>query len=330
VICRELGHPEALVLAEISRLPLGEGQVRVRLEACGVNFPDILQVQGLYQFKPELPFTPGVEAAGRVVEVAAGVTGVAVGDPVITRHRTGGYAEEVVVRAEMALPLPRGFSFAEGAAFLVGYQTAYYALVQRGRIRPGEVLLVHGAAGGVGMGAVEIGKLLGATVIATASSAAKLAVVAARGADHLINYREHPFVDEVNRLTGGKGADVIYDPVGGDVFSQSLRCIAWDGRLLIIGFTSGTIASAPANRVLLKGAAVIGVRAGEFGRRDPVGARHNREALLELAATGRLRPHIHAILPLERFADGMRLLSAREAIGRVVLATGPDAEVRPH
>ncbi len=322
VLCRELGPPERLALEDLPSRPLGEGEVRVALHACGVNFPDILMVAGTYQFKPPLPFTPGMESAGEVTELGPGVDGLRFGDKVITMQRQGGYAEEIVLPAAQLVPLPQGFSFVEGATFMVGYKTAYHALVQRAQLQPGETLLVHGAAGGVGLAAVEIGKGLGATVIATASSEEKLAVARARGADHAINYARENFVDAVKSMTGGAGADVIYDPVGGDVFTQSLRCIAWGGRLLIIGFAGGTIPGVAANRVLIKGCSVIGVRAGEAGRRDPASGKAVLDALISLAGAGKLKPHVSHVLPLERFAEALELLSGRKAIGRVALATG--------
>jgi NADPH2:quinone reductase len=241
---------------------------------------------------------------------------------VITRQRYGGYAEEIVLPATQLVKLPPGWSFAEGASFLVASLTAYHALAQRAHLAAGETLLVHGAGGGVGLAAVEIGKLMGATVIATASSAAKLAAAKSRGADHLVNYAAEDFVDAAKRITDGAGADVIYDPVGGEVLTQSLRCIAWGGRILVIGFAGGTISELPANRILLKGCSVIGVRAGEAGRHDPISAKAALDALLAYAAAGKLRPHISHILPLERFAEAMRLLMERNAIGRVVLSTG--------
>ena len=322
VVCRELGPPESLKLEDLPPPPLGPGQVRVAIHAIGINFPDILMSAGGYQLKPPLPFTPGFEAAGEVMEFAPDVTGVTVGQRVITRHRFGAYANEVVVARESVLPMPAGFSFVEGASFAVGYGTAYHALVQRGRLQDGQTLLVHGAGGGVGLAAVELGKILGATVIATGSDPAKLAVVKMRGADHVIDYTRESFKDRVKEITGGAGADVIYDPVGGDVFDQSLSCIAWGGRLLIIGFAAGRIPVAAANRILLKGCAVVGVRAGEFARRHPAQGRANIEAILDMGGRGLLKPHVSHVLPFERFAEGMRLLTDRKAIGRVVLTTG--------
>ena len=322
VVCRVLGPPAALSLEQRPPAALAPGQVRVALHACGVNFPDILMAAGKYQHKPPLPFVPGFEAAGEIVEIAPDVTGFKAGERVIARMRQGGYADEAVIDVRELLPMPAAFSFAEAAGFVVGYHTAYHALVQRGRVGPGQVLLVHGAAGGVGLAAVELGKLLGATVIATGSSDAKLAIVRQRGADHVINYSRGPFRDQVKELTAGAGADVIYDPVGGEVFDESLRCIAWGGRLLLIGFAGGRIPVLPANLALLKGCAIVGVRAGEHGRRDAATGRSNMEVLLRLAGEGKLRPHISHQLPLERFAEAMQVLLDRQAVGRVVLTTG--------
>src|SRR5947209_12757925 len=256
VVCRELGPPERLRLEEFPPAPLQPGQVRVAIHAAGINFPDILMAAGEYQLKPELPFTPGVEAAGEVSEVSDGVAGVAVGDRVIVKMRHGAYADEAIVTPSQLTPLPSTFDYAEGATFLAAHGTAYHALVDRGQIQPGEVLLVHGAGGGVGLAAVELGKLLGATVIAAASSEEKLAVARARGADHLVLYSREPFRDAVKRITAGRGADVVFDPVGGEVFENSLRCIAWGARILVIGFTGG-IGLARTNFLLIKGASVL-------------------------------------------------------------------------
>ena len=310
-----------MAVEEIPRKTLGPGQIRVRIRAAGVNFPDVLMAAGLYQLKPERPFTPGFEAAGEVVESDPEARGFGPGDRVIVHQRFGCYADEAVVEPGQLEPLPADFSFAEGAAFLVASHTAYHGLVQRGHLAPGETLLVHGAAGGVGLAAVELGKILGATVIATASSEEKLAAAKSRGADHGINYEAEPFPEAVKRLTGGAGADVIYDPVGGAVFEQSLRCIAFGGRLLTVGFASGTLPTVKANLVLIKGCSVVGVRAGEAGRRNPALRKTAVEALFKLADAGKLRPHVSATFPLERFAEAMRLLSDRKAIGRVVLTT---------
>jgi NADPH2:quinone reductase len=292
--------------------------VRVAIQAAGINFPDILMAAGEYQLKPELPFTPGVEAAGEVMEIADGVSGTAVGDRVIVRMRHGGYADEAVVASTQLTPLPSNFDYAEGATFLAAYGTAHHALVDRGQVLPGEMLLVHGAAGGVGLAAVEIGKILGATVIAAASSEEKLAVAKARGADHLVLYAREPFRDAVKRITDGRGADVVFDPVGGEIFENSQRCIAWGARMLVIGFTGG-IGLARTNLLLIKGASVLGVRAGEAARRDPAAGEVRIRALLRWAEDGKIRPHVSHRLRLENYAQAMRLLIDRKAIGRVAL-----------
>jgi NADPH2:quinone reductase len=318
VVCRALGPPESLCVEEFASAPLQAGQVRVAIRAAGLNFPDILMAAGEYQLKPELPFIPGMEAAGDVSEVAGDVAGVAVGDRVIIKLRHGSFADEVVAIPAQLTPLPSTFDYAEGATFLAAHGTAYHALVDRAQIKPGEVLLVHGAGGGVGLAAVELGKLLGATVIAAASSEEKLAVARARGADHGVLHGREPFRDAVKRITEGRGADVVFDPVGGEIFEQSLRCIAWGARLLVIGFTGG-IGVAKTNLVLIKGASVLGVRAGEAARRDPALGEARIKALLAWAEAGKIRPNVSHRLPLEDVATAMRLLMDRKAIGRVAL-----------
>ncbi len=318
IVCRELGAPELLRLEAFASLPLQAGEVRVAVHAAGLNFPDVLMVAGGYQLKPELPFVPGMEAAGEVREVGREVEGFAVGDRVIVRMRFGAFAEEVTVAPSQLAALPPSFDFAEGATFLAAHGTAYHALVDRAQIAPGEVLLVHGAGGGVGLAAVELGKVLGATVIACASSEAKLAAASARGADHLLRSDCEPLRETVKRLTDGRGADVVFDPVGGAVFEESLRCVAWSARLLVVGFTGG-VGLARTNLVLIKNLSVLGVRAGEAARRDPALDVRRLAALTQWAAEGRIRPHISHRLPLEQCAQAMRLLIARQAIGRVAL-----------
>jgi NADPH:quinone reductase len=318
VVCRELGPPESLRLETFAAAPLAQGQVRVAIHAAGINFPDILMAAGEYQLKPPLPFTPGVEAAGEVIEVDGAADGVAVGDRVIVRMRHGAYADEAVVNPSQLTPLPSTFDYAEGATFLAAHGTAYHALIDRGQLRPHEVLLVHGAGGGVGLAAVEIGKMLGATVIAAASSEDKLAVAQGRGADHLVLYAREPFRDAVKRITDGRGADVVFDPVGGEVFENSMRCIAWGARILVIGFTGG-IGLARTNLLLIKGASVVGVRAGEAVRRNPASGEARLKALLGWAEAGKIRPHVSHRLPLQDYAPAMRLLVDRKAIGRVAL-----------
>lgn len=318
VVCRALGAPESLLLEEFPSRPLKPGEVRVAVRAAGLNFPDVLMAAGEYQLKPELPFTPGMEAAGDVSEVGAEVSGVAVGDKVIVKMRHGAFTDEAVVTPSQLTPMPSTFDYAEGATYLAGHGTAYHALIDRGRVSPGEVLLVHGAGGGVGLAAVEIGKMLGATVIATASSDEKLAIAKSRGADHLIRYDREPFRDAVKRITDGRGADVVFDPVGGQVFEDSMRCIAWGARLLVIGFTGG-IGSAKTNLLLIKGASVLGVRAGEAVRRNPALGEVRLKALLQWAEEGKLRPNVSHRVPLADYAKAMRLLLDRKAIGRVAL-----------
>lgn len=318
VVCRELGPPESLRLEEIPSAVLKPGQVRVAIRAAGINFPDILMAAGEYQLKPPLPFTPGVEAAGDVVEADGEARGVAIGDRVIVKMRHGAYSSEAVVTPAQLTPMPSTFDYAEAATFLAGHGTAYHALIDRGRLQAGEVLLVHGAGGGVGLAAVEMGKMLGAIVIAAASSDEKLAVAKTRGADHLVRYDREPFRDAVKRITDGRGADVVFDPVGGEVFENSMRCINWGARLLVIGFTGG-IGLAKTNLLLIKGASVLGVRAGEAVRKDPALGEKRLKELLAWAEAGKLRPNVSHRLPLEDYASAMRLLIDRKAIGRVAL-----------
>jgi NADPH2:quinone reductase len=321
VVCRELGPPERLRLETFASKPLVAGEVRVAIRAAGINFPDILMAAGEYQLKPDLPFTPGVEAAGDVIEVDGVAKGVSVGDRVIVKMRHGAYTDEAVVTPAQLTPLPSTFDYAEGATFFAAHGTAYHGLIDRGQLQPGDVLLVHGAGGGVGLAAVEMGKMLGATVIAAASSEDKLDVARARGADHLVLYSREPFRDAVKRLTGGRGADVVFDPVGGAIFEESVRCIAWGARLLVIGFTGG-VGLARTNLLLIKGASVLGVRAGEAVRKNPALGEVRFKSLLAWAEAGKIRPNISHRLPLEDYAQAMRLLIDRKAIGRVALLMG--------
>ena len=316
IVCRELGEPEVLRLETFASKPLTPGQVRVAIRAAGLNYPDVLTVAGQYQHKPPLPFIPGVEAAGDIVEIAVDAKGFAVGDRVIVKGR-GAFAEEAVVTPEALAPMPSRFDYAQGATFHAAHGTAYYGLVDRARLQAGETLLVHGAAGGVGLAAVELGKVYGARVIAIASSEEKLAVARARGADHTM-LAGQPFRDKVRELTGGRGADVVFDPVGGAVFEESLRCINWGARLIIVGFLAG-IGVARTNLVLIKNATVHGIRAGESVRQDPSLGPPRQRDLMRLAEEGRISPNVSHRLPLERCAEAMRLLIDRKAIGRVAL-----------
>ncbi|MEZ5987125.1 MAG: NADPH:quinone oxidoreductase family protein [Hyphomonas sp.] len=296
----------------------GAGEVLVRVKAAGVNFPDLLMSQEKYQFKPDLPFTLGMECAGVIEAVGDGVTDWVPGDEIIGGNKTGAYAEYAVLPAAGLSRKPSRFSFAEAAAFPAAYLTAYVALVRRANLQPGETLLVHGASGGVGMAAVDVGKLLGATVIATSGSDAKLDKVLAYGADYAINASQG-FRDKVKTLTHGRGADVIFDPVGGDVFDESVRCIAFDGRLLVVGFTSGRIPEVKVNMPLIKGFSVVGVRAGEYGRQFPEKGRENQAAIRQWAEEGKVHPHVYREIPLDDWREAWRLLTDREVVGKVTL-----------
>jgi NADPH:quinone reductase len=320
VVCREFGPPETLRVEDVESPEPGPGQIRIRVRAAGLNFPDTLMVAGTYQLKPPFPFTPGMEAAG-VVDAAGEGSAFNAGDRVLAMTGTGAFAEEAVVGDAQAMRIPDTMSFDEAAAFPVTYGTTLHALRDRGRLRQGEALLVFGAAGGVGLNAVEIGKILGANVIACASSEAKLAVARAYGADHGIDYSTESIKDRVKEITGGAGADVVYDPVGGDAFDQALRCIAWDGRLLVIGFASGTIPKAPANLVLLKQCSVVGVFWGAWAQREPDANRRNFEEMLEWYRQGKIRPHVSATFGLERVPDAMQSLLSRRTTGKVVITT---------
>jgi len=319
MICKEYGPPESLVLGELPRQPLGPQDVRIKVHACGVNFPDTLIIQGKYQLKPEMPFAPGGEVAGEVIEVGEKVSNLKVGDRVMALTGYGGFAEEAVTQAFRAIPIPEGMDYVTAAGFSMVYGTSYHALVQRGQLKAGENLLVLGASGGVGLAAVEIGKALGARVIAAASSPEKLQVAKEHGADELIDYSKEDLKERVKELTGGNGADVIYDPVGGDAFDASLRCINWNGRILIVGFASGRIPQMPANLPLLKGSSVVGVFWGAFVGRDPKTNFENFQHLFQLHAEGKIKPHVCRTYPLEQAADALNDLLARRVTGKVVL-----------
>ena len=322
VVCEGLSGPSHLQLRRMPRSPLRPGAVRVALKAAGINFPDVLMTYGRYQHRPELPFVPGFEASGIVAETAPDVTQVRVGDRVIAQMRTGAYAEETIVPLAQIRRLPQGFSFAEGATFLVAHMTAYHGLKTRAGISPGGTLLVLGAAGGVGLAAVQVGKALGARVLAAASSEEKLRVAVQHGADGTINYAEERVEDGVRRLTSGNGADIVLDPVG-IAQETALRCLAHGGKLLIAGFAGGAIPAYAANRILLKGASVVGVRAGEAARQNPAMRVRELEELLALADQGLVRPFVSARFPLSRYAEALRLLEERRAIGRIALEITP-------
>ena len=317
VVCSSLGLGDGLALASLDRALLTPGTLRIRIEAAGLNFPDVLMVQGLYQFKPPLPFVPGMEAAGRVIEAAAG-SRFAVGDAVFVMARHGAFAEEIEATESQVQPLPSNITMAEGAAFGVASLTAFHALSTRANVQPGQTVLVLGASGGVGAATVQFAKALGATVIAAASSPAKLAFASALGADHGIDYAAQILEKEVARITGGKGACIIVDPVGWQP-ECLCRAVAFGGQILIVGFAGGTLPTYPANRLLLKGASLIGVRAGEAGRNDPVMRAREWPALLDLAAAAAIRPRVSKVYPLADFKQAFDDLARRRAMGRVVL-----------
>ncbi len=306
-----------LRIENVSLPPLESDGVRFRVRAAAVNFPDILMVQGKYQHRPALPFIVGGECAGEVLAVGEAVTRFRVGDRVMGGGFGGGFAEEAQLPATALRPIPDGVDFATAASFTTAYLTAYVALVRCANLQPRENLVVLGAAGGVGLAAVDLGKHLGATVIATASSSEKRMFLRAYGADHILPATG--FREAVKELTGGRGADVIYDPVGGDAFDEATRCTAFGGKLLVVGFASGRIGSVPANIPLIKGFSVVGVRAGEYGRKFPLKGRENIAAIDALLADGTLRPRIYARYPLAQAVEGMRDLAGRKAIGKVII-----------
>jgi NADPH2:quinone reductase len=322
VLCKSFDGPGALTVEETDPGPLGAKDIRMRVYTAAVGFADILMVEGKYQLKPPLPFTPGLEAAGEITEVGPEVTLFRVGDRAAFGALYGAFAEEVVVQEESAYKLPDGVDYATGSAYRSSHGTSYHALEHRAHLQPGETLLVHGAAGGVGLAAVELGKLMGARVIGCVGSDDKLEIVRRYGADHVLNYTGG-FKEQIKDLTGGKGADVIYDPVGGDVFDESLRCIAPGGRLLVIGFASGRIPSAPANLILLKNCSVVGVVYGNWRRANPEAGRAMNEVLLNWCAEGKLKPHVSMSFPLGEVQAAMEALSSRRATGKVLLQVRP-------
>jgi NADPH2:quinone reductase len=316
--CHAFGDYHDLVVEQRAATAPGSGEILVRNRAFAVGFPDMLMVQGLYQYKPPLPFTPCAEFAGDVLAVGADVTGFKPGDRVMGTIRAGAAAERVVTAASDCMQLPDCYDYAHGAAFIIGYKTAYVGLVVRGGLKAGETVLVHGAAGGVGLAAVELANAMGARVIGMAAGTAKLNLVSSRGAAAVIDYAAGPFRQAVKAWTDGRGADVVFDPIGGDVFDESLHCIAPFGRMLVIGFASGRIPTATVNHALLKQYAIIGVRAGEYGRVDPAGGRAVHAALEQWAASGKLLPHVHQRLPFEQLLAAFDTIAARRVMGRVV------------
>jgi NADPH2:quinone reductase len=319
VLCRQHGLPETLVVEEVASPVPGPKQVLISVKACGVNFPDTLIIQNLYQFKPALPFSPGGELAGVVKAVGEGIKHLQVGQPVLAFTGWGGFAEEVLADATQIVPLPPGLDYAVAAAFMMTYGTSYHGLRDRAQIQPGETLLVLGAAGGVGLAAIELGKKMGARVIAAASTAEKLVVCREHGADELINYETEDLKERVKALTEGRGVDVIYDPVGGKHAEPALRSMAWKGRYLVVGFAAGEIPKIPLNLALLKGCAILGVFWGDFAAREPQANMANGMQLFQWLMQGELKPHVSQRYPLEKAGEALRALMERRVTGKIVL-----------
>jgi NADPH2:quinone reductase len=322
VLCKAFGGPESLVIEAVAAPPLRPGTARVAVHAAGVNFGDTLMIAGTYQEKPPFPFIPGFEIGGEVIEVAPDVATLRLGDRVMGTLSHGGYADEAVVAAEELTPIPAGMDYQVAAGFPVAYGTSHGALDWRARLRQGETLLVHGAAGGVGITAVEIGKAMGAVVIATAGNADKLAIAKHHGADHLIDYSREDIRERVRTLTEGRGADVVYDPVGGDAFDASLRAIAWEGRIIVIGFAGGRVPQIPANLVLVKNCDIIGFYWGSYRKRKPALVRDSYQQLFRWFVEGKLKPHVSERFDLAEVAEAFRALRTRRSTGKVVLTTG--------
>ncbi len=322
ILCESWGPPDRLRFSEVVSVPLQSGQARICVGACGINFADILMVGGSYQVKPAFPFSPGLEAAGEVVETAPDVTNVTVGDRVLAVSRFGGsYSEELVIDARAVVRIPEKMDFVTAAAFPVAYGTSYFALTHRGQLQAGEWLVVAGAAGGVGLTAIELGKRLGARVIGIAGGPTKCALVRDYGADAVIDHTSESIAERIKELTEGSGADVVYDPVGGDVFDACMKAVNWEARMLLIGFAGGRIQSVPANRILVKNISIIGVVWGAQAARDPILVSDQQRKLLDWYSAGHLKPHISATFPLARAAEAMAALRSRKYPGKIVLTT---------
>jgi len=326
LLSKSVGGPDTLVLDDIAEPTPGKGEVRIAVKAVGVNFPDVLIVQDLYQFKPERPFAPGGEVAGVIDALGEGVDGLEVGDRVLAMTGWGGMAEKIVVRREVCVPVPESMPFDVAAAFVMTYGTSHHALKDRAKLQAGETLLVLGAAGGVGLAAVELGKAAGGRVVAAVSSEEKAAMARAHGADETVVYPQGPFDKEGSKALaalfkqacGPDGANVIYDPVGGDYAEAALRAIAWEGRYLVVGFPAG-IPKIPLNLTLLKSCQIVGVFWGAFAARDPRANEQNLMELLTLWMKGRIKPEISARFPLEQGGEAIRQLAERKAVGKVVV-----------
>jgi NADPH2:quinone reductase len=324
VVCKAWGLPDTLVVEELPDPVPGPGQVALAIHAAGVNFPDVLIIQGKYQFKPELPFTPGSELSGVVTAVGDGVTGYQVGDRVIAFCSTGAFAQQIVVPQQALMPMPPGMDFDTAAAITLTYGTSHHAVVDRAQLKAGETMLVLGAAGGVGLAAIEIGKSLGARVIAAASTDEKLAVCRAHGADATINYSSEDLREAIKAATDGKGPDVIYDPVGGIYAEPAFRSIGWRGRYLVVGFANGEIPKLPLNLTLLKGASLMGVFWGEFAKREPKANMAAMRQLMGWLGEGKIKPRISGRYTLAQAADALNDMAARKVTGKVVIVPGQD------
>ena len=319
IICNEWCKPEELKILEVENPILNSDAVRIQVEAAGVNFPDVLIIQGKYQYKPDFPFSPGSEVAGVVIEIGENVTDIKVGDRVMSVTGHGAFAEQICIEASKVTIIPENLDFITAAGMSLTYGTSSYALFQRASIKENDFVLIHGATGGVGLSALEISKAMGAKVIATAGTDEKLIIAKEYGADYCINYSDNQFKDKVKEITNSKGADIIYDPVGGDVFEQSLRCIAWDGRLLVIGFASGTIAKAPTNLPLLKNCSIVGVFWGAWRERNPKGHNENMEIILKWWKEKKIKPYTSKVFKLEDTKDALYALMNREIIGKAII-----------
>ena len=330
VLCKEFGPPESLVVEDIASPEPGPGEVVLEVHAAAVNFPDVLIIQNKYQFKPPLPFSPGGEVAGVVAKLGEGVTNLKVGDRVIGSCGHGGFVEELAINAASCIPVPDAMALETASALVLTYGTSHYGLKDRANIQPGETLLVMGAAGGVGLAAVELGKAMGAKVIAAASSQEKLDICVERGADETILYpsgelsreEQKAFSDAIKEKTGGQGADVVYDPVGGSYAEPALRATNWEGRYLVIGFASGPIPHIPLNLALLKSCQIVGVFWGAFTARNPQANQANLAELMEMYKAGKISPYISGRYPLEQAADALNQMAGRKVKGKVILTTG--------
>jgi len=322
ILCSEWGGPEKLSVGETEAPSPGSGEVVIDVKAAGVNFADTVIIQGTYQLKPDFPFTPGLEVAGTVAQLGEGVDNISVGDRVVGIPNIGAFAEQVAVKAPAVVRIPDAMDFETAASFAVAYSTSHMALGYRAGLKSGETLLVFGAAGGVGLTAIEIGKIMGANVIACASTQEKLDLCSKRGADHLINYTDENIRDRVKEITGGKGADVIYDPVGGPAFDAAMRAINWEGRIVVIGFASGEFNQARTNILMVKNIAVMGFYWGSYALHKPSAIGESMGELIRMWEDGQLTPHISHTLPLEQAGDALALMMGRKSTGKMVLTVG--------